>query len=119
MDNSKEVEGEDIPRLERSSEDEKEEEGDKDAKGEGEGDEDEEGEEEDDDVKDEGNLDASEGNNDEGGDRGVGVVSTSTSDRVGSLERTPTKEGRTSGGRKNIHGKGAELGVDRPIKIIS
>ena len=76
FDDSKEVEGEDLPCSDRSSEDEEEEEENEDAKGEGEGDEDEESEEEDDDVEDEGDSDDSEGNDDdEGGDGGEGVVS--------------------------------------------
>ena len=118
LDDSEEVEGEDLPRSDRSSEDE--EEGNEDAKGEGEGDEDEEGEEEDDNAEDEGDSDASEGNDDdEGGDGREGVVSKSAFDRAGSSERTPTKEGHTCGGGKNIYGKGAESEVDSPVKIIS
>ena len=121
LDDSEELEGKDRPRSDRSSEDEKEE-GNEDAKGEGERDEDEEGEEgeeEDDNAEDEGDSDDLEGNDDdEGGDGGEGAMSKSASDRAGSSERTPTKEGRTGDGGKSIHEKGAESEVDSPVKII-
>ena len=45
-------------------------------------------------------------------------MSKSASNRDGSSERTPTKEGCTCDGGKSFHGKGAELEVDSPVKII-